>query len=584
MTFQIAKSSFYAKALTGIAPPPHTLQELIEDCKTIINLNQADLLVIFTEAQNRANSKFRPCTQCSNKDYTVDSSKSNKFFIGLVPVRFSCCGCKKSWNLLQFLIRLYKWRASSATSTSAVTSHVPATASIGSSIGSISVGSASMTVATSRPAPPAALTLTAATPPAPDTRTLTLDTQTLPLIAPAAELDTFNEPRPSSSRTDSTNVPTNMKDATDEGADMEPQTQVLVTQAQHALDVECSSVINDLIINDSNRDESSASLNHYPDVGCSQLDMEDEAASISTLSLPELSTNITRRPKPSRETNDILQQLQELKAAYAVLQANNQALLLENENLKLKLQNQSLALQVNHQPQVRRETNCQTTPQVRNQPTPQVNPDVNHQANPQVNPEMNTSANRKHTSTKSLDHPSRRDGIKILKTLCAPRKPAPKAKEEVTAIYVTGIKWERIKVIWSSLYAARFHLRKIHKISWIGRTVVEMICDVKYKSTLSSELEEIGYKVIEFNPVNNPRITNVAQQQQIKKNFVARAVKGILTSRSSQVKHYFTALIQKSDDSTKSLFEIEMAAAKAATISPNNDTAVTTDEVGNGAN
>ena len=164
----------------------------------------------------------------------------------------------------------------------------------------------------------------------------------------------------------------------------------------------------------------------------------------------------------------------------------------------------------------------------------------------------------------SLNHESRSQGIASLKRLHQRHQPRPPVSDATSAVYVTGFQWQKLRAIRQALFEARFQFRRIHKVSWIGRTIIGVILATDYKTQFSTEIAAIGYKIVTIDPTKNSKATDPETALHAKRCFVVRAVRTILSTYSSIVKSHFTSLIDNGDQDIKNIFQEEMAVALRA--------------------
>jgi hypothetical protein len=155
---------------------------------------------------------------------------------------------------------------------------------------------------------------------------------------------------------------------------------------------------------------------------------------------------------------------------------------------------------------------------------------------------------------------ARSKGFEALKCLHKRNDPnsRPPPSTETAAVYVTGFQWQKLRSIRDALYQARFQFRRIHRTSWIGRTIVEFILSADYKTQFCNEITAAGYNVITLDPTTNPRATNAETALYAKKSFCVRAVKTVLNTSSEMVKKHFTTLVKNGDATLQQIYEEEM--------------------------
>lgn len=175
---------------------------------------------------------------------------------------------------------------------------------------------------------------------------------------------------------------------------------------------------------------------------------------------------------------------------------------------------------------------------------------------------------RRERAFANIQQDSRRSGLMDLKKLVKPPQKRVKSADEATsAVYIAGFEFKRYREIWKALRAARFQVSRIHNIQWIGKTILEVIVSSNYRSQFTSEMEVVGFRIVNFDPSKNMKATSTESLTQSKTAFTVRCVKNILFSRSISTKRYFQELINKtcdSDQETKKIYDHELAIGLAA--------------------
>jgi len=262
----------------------------------------------------------------------------------------------------------------------------------------------------------------------------------------------------------------------------------------------------------------------------------------------------------SSTTNDIQQLLTQLLTTTNHLAAKITTLTDSHDNIAQQFQHQQSLISSLESRMSHLESTHSSTPS-----TPLTSPTLSppHTVNVTITKPLapTTESNISYAqAVASINTEIRSQGIAALRQLHRYNDPSsrPPPSKETAAIYIAGFQWQKIRMIRDALFDARFQLRRVHKISWIGKTIIEVILSSDYKTQFANEITAAGYKVISLDPTNNPRAPNQEGALLAKQRFAVRAVKTILSTRSELVEKHFRDLVAKSDDVLKEIFAKEM--------------------------
>jgi len=274
---------------------------------------------------------------------------------------------------------------------------------------------------------------------------------------------------------------------------------------------------------------------------------------------------ITFQPFPSNFPPELIDALHKIAESNTVLAKQVGSISNVTETLLSRLEKQQSVISSLEQRLSRLEStpsSIQITPVTtpHSSPAPSINASVTNPPAPTT--AAHISYARAVTSIQSLP---RSQGIEALRKLHRynDRSSQPAPSSATAAVYVSGFQWQKIMTIRSALFEARFQMRRIHKISWIGKTIIEVVLSDDYKTQFSSEMTAAGYTIITLDPTHNPRAANQEAALHAKKCFVVRAVRTILNTRSEIVKRHFNDLVAKGDIELQNLFQAEMNIALA---------------------